>query len=63
MNFGAMRERFDALEYQEGWSKYILNGKGVIYASDQELGTEIGAKEQEKIREFAENGGEQEGWR
>ena len=57
MNFGAMRERFDALEYQEGWSKYILNGKGVIYASDQELGTEIGAKEQEKIREFAENGG------
>ncbi|MDE5909919.1 MAG: sensor histidine kinase [Lachnospiraceae bacterium] len=57
MNFGAMRERFDALENQDGWSKYILNGNGVIYASDQEFGAAIGAQEQEKIMEFAKTGG------
>ena len=34
MNFGAMRERFDALGNQEGWSRYVLNKNGVIYASD-----------------------------
>lgn len=56
VNFGAMRERFDALENQEGRSKYILNGNGVIYASDRELGAVIGEKEQEEIREFAREG-------
>ncbi len=56
MNFGAMRERFDALGNQEGWSRYVLNKNGVIYASDPRLGDRIGDQEQEKIRELAQNG-------
>ncbi len=56
INFGAMRERFDALQNEKGWSRYVLNKNGVIYASDRNLGDRIGVQEQEEIRKLAQTG-------
>lgn len=53
MDFGAMKERFDAVDKQSGWSSYILNENGLIYGSDAALGASIGAEEKKKIEELA----------
>ncbi len=37
LDFGAMRERFDGVRRQEGWSGFILNGNGAIYPSEDAL--------------------------
>ncbi|MCI7813215.1 MAG: sensor histidine kinase [Robinsoniella sp.] len=53
MDYGAMKERFDAVEKQEGWSSCILNTNGVIYSSDSKIGAALGKKEQDSIIKFA----------
>lgn len=58
INFGAIRERFDAVEKQEGWSNYILNGDHIIYGSDADIAAEIDAESREKIMEMAQMGRE-----
>lgn len=56
VDFGSMRQRFDAVEKQDGWSSFLMNENGVIYSSDAALGTEIEKESQERIMEIAGNG-------